>query len=232
MLDPLLVNPVLDVLLAGSFTELAAVLRGQADAIVPSWENMVREVLPAADALTISQLRDHIPMTLDRLADVLESTSIGTINQFILETGQHGNLRFEQGFNIDELLIEYRLLRRALIEHVESSLNRRTTIREDVALNMGIDIILHNGITAFVEHRTTDAAHDPIAAARVLSTLSHDLRNNISAVMLTLELLRRKLTTQPRLADDLSDLKVARQTLMETIEGIERLARGVRARER
>ena len=39
---------------------------------------------------------------------------------FITQTTDHGVLRFHQGYNVEELIIEYRLLRRVIIEEVES----------------------------------------------------------------------------------------------------------------
>lgn len=66
-------NPVSDLLEARSFQPLADALRQRADKIIARWEALVREVLPAADSLTFAQVRDHVPQTLAKLADALES---------------------------------------------------------------------------------------------------------------------------------------------------------------
>jgi hypothetical protein len=224
-------NPVLDVLTCNSFSELATALRVQTANVVPSWESMVREALPSADSLTLAQLRNRIPDILAQLVEVLESTTAVKMNELIDSTGQHGAIRFQQGFKLDEVLIEYRLLRRVLIEQAEQALNRRTTVQEDIALNMGIDTILHHGITSFFSHYQGRPQDEAVATHKAISTLSHDLRNNVSSAMLNLELVRRRLARSQEFTDELSELKVTRQSLATTIEGIEKLARVAQGRD-
>lgn len=216
-------TPVLDVLENESFRHAAAALRERSERILTRWENLVRELLPTADKLTFSQLRDHIPTTLAKMADALESTSPAETRSLIYQTTDHGVLRFHQGYNVEELIIEYRLLRRVIIEEVESALGRRTSMNEDIALSMGIDTVLQQGVVALVAHQRQKLQAASQAEAKYISFLSHDLRNNLNSVTMLLEVLQMELAGQPQFKDPLADVAAAQKAIMSTIEGMNRI---------
>jgi signal transduction histidine kinase len=216
-------TPVLDVLENQSFQHVATALRNQSERILMRWEALVRELLPTADRLTFAQLRDHIPGTLVRMADALESTSPVETRSLISQTTDHGVLRFHQGYNVEELIIEYRLLRRVIIEEVESCLGRRTSMDEDIALSMGIDTVLQQGVVALVAHQRQKLQAASQAEAKYISFLSHDLRNNLNSVTMLLEVLQMELAGKPEFKDPLADVAAAQSAIMSTIEGMNRI---------
>src|SRR4051794_7733246 len=57
------------------YTELAAFLSKERDAVVQEWISAVRRdrTIPTAENLTVRQLRDHMPEVFDRLAEVLRA---------------------------------------------------------------------------------------------------------------------------------------------------------------
>ncbi len=59
----------LDLLAHHPFPHLAAAVRARADFIIPEWEIAVRGTLPAADELTLQQLRNSLPSILEEVAD-------------------------------------------------------------------------------------------------------------------------------------------------------------------
>ncbi|HEY7091489.1 MAG TPA: RsbRD N-terminal domain-containing protein, partial [Tepidisphaeraceae bacterium] len=223
-------NPVSDVLENRSYADLAHVLRERSDAILKRWETVVREVLPRADAMNLAQLRDQIPRTLNMLADALESTRPAQTHELADHSGTHGGERFAQGFDLHELLIEYRLLRRAVVEEIESHLGRRTSRAEDLALGMAIDTVLSQGVMAFFQHLREEISAATDAEARFLAYLSHDLRNHLNHVTLLLQLIGTQLNQQPQFAEELSNISSARQAILETVEGMERLLKSARVR--
>ncbi len=214
---------VLDVLATNAFKQVAVALRNRSEAILARWEALIRDLLPTADKLTFTQLRDHLPGTLAKMADALESTSPAEIRTLIAQTGDHGELRFQQGYNVEELIIEYRLLRRVVIEEVESALNRRTSMDEDIALSMGIDTVLQQGVVALVNHQRQKLQSASKAEAKYISFLSHDLRNNLNSVTMLLEVLQMELAGQPQFKDPLADVAAAQRAIMDTIEGMNRI---------
>ena len=95
---------------------------------------------------------------------------------------------------------------------------------------MGIDTALHRGVTAFVRSLTTRLKSAADAESKYLSFLSHDLRNNLSGVTLTLEWLRHRLAASPDFKEEVNDLDTLQHSITETVEGMDRLLQAVRLR--
>lgn len=223
-------NLITDVLEARPFRDLARAVRSQTDGIVTEWVGMVREVLPAADGLTLAEVRDHLPQILAKLSDALESAASAQTRELINHTGLHGAIRFQEGYNIEELLIEYRLLRRVIIEQVEAALGRRTTTTEDVALSMGIDTVLHEGVAAFVRDQNELLQAATRTEAKYLSFLSHDLRSHLNGISLTMEIIKRRLQSEASFAEEVADIQSLQNSVRSTVEGMERLLQAERLR--
>ena len=223
-------NAVSDVLETQSFATLAQVLRNRADDTLTRWEALRARILRGADALTLAQVRDEVPQTLQMLADALESRNADEARELSGQSGAHGIERFSQGYKIEELLIEYRLLRRVVIDEIESHLGRRTTKGEDLALSMGIDAVLAQGVAAFSRHLEAELTAAADAEAKFLAYLSHDLRNQLNHIMLHLEMIAMALKDKPDVAQDLNQLTGARTAIHQTVEGMERLLKTVRLR--
>src|SRR4051812_24429206 len=110
-------HPSLDVLKYRAMPEVAAALREAEEEILAQWKRKVIETLPAADELTMQQLEDHLPLLIDKLAAALESNESQQTHELVAVSPVHGEARFHQHFNLNELLIEYHILRRMIIEH-------------------------------------------------------------------------------------------------------------------
>src|SRR5213078_923164 len=111
-------HPNLEMLATRPYPELAAALRARNEPICQRWERAVRQTLPQADALTLRQIRDDLPQVLDYAAKALESARPVSTQRLIDISGTHGEVRYHEGYNINELLVEYDLLRPILIEEV------------------------------------------------------------------------------------------------------------------
>jgi len=222
-------NLIDDLLRNQRFPEIAALLREQSQTIVERWESMVRQALPAADSLTLAQVRDEVPQTLAKLADALEFGS-DQVRELISQTGGHAVERVRQGYNVEELMIEYRLLRRIVIEQVESALSRRSSMAEDLALSIGIDTVVQQGVVAFVNRQNDLIKRASDAEAKFLAFLSHDLRNRLNHATLGLELVIRKLRDAAEYADDASLLDSIQRSITDTIEAMERVLQSERLR--
>src|SRR5205823_661206 len=135
-----------------------------------------------------------------------------------------------QGFKFDEVVVEYRLLRRVIIERADAALGRRLTAAEDVALNMGIDAALQNGLVAFVTHLTARLRAATEVEAKYLAFLSHDLRGTLNSVTLSLELLRMYLAAQPDGAEYADMLDPLKRSILTTVAGMDRLLQVERLR--
>jgi hypothetical protein len=123
-------HPSLDVLKYRAMPEVAVALRAAEDEILAQWRAKVLETLPTADELTMQQLEDHLPMLVDKIAAALEASEPQPTNELVAISPVHGETRFHQNFNLNELLIEYHILRRVMLENISEQLDRDLDLDE------------------------------------------------------------------------------------------------------
>ena len=92
--------------------KLSALIRREGEALLSRWRGQVKQ-LPSARRLDIPTLNDHIPRLLEELAAALESGSDETIAEAVCEGSPpaHGLQRVEDGFDIEEVVAEYNIMR-------------------------------------------------------------------------------------------------------------------------
>lgn len=219
-----------DLLETHSFPEVASAVKARIDRILMRWEAAVQEELPGADELTLTQVRDHIPLILERFAHALESDQAADTESLRSVSRSHGEIRFQQNYNVREFIVEYRLLRRIVMEEIHEASGGELSVSEMIVLDMGIDTALQQGLLTFIDYQKQRIEHATAAESKYLRFLSHDLRNNLSQVTFVLELLGERLDELPEFADDVHDIHAAHRTIMETMAGMEKLLQAERLR--
>lgn len=219
-----------DVLARQPCPELAAALRAAAGGVIDRWQAAVRRALPSADALTFAQLRDDLPVILEQVAKALESDRPGATDELIAITPDHGGVRYQQDFKLDEMMVEYLLLRRILFEDVAAHLGRPMATGELLALNLAVDETVRRATVDFVEHQSRQLKAANEAQSKYLSFLSHDLRGGLNGIFLMIEVLKRELLKEPKFADAVEDLEMMRRSLTETIGTMDRFLHAERFR--
>jgi signal transduction histidine kinase len=215
-------HPPLDLLTQRSFPELAAALRQCAGRVLERWERRVRELLPTADELTLSQLRDNLPGALHGMADALAADQPAPTDELISSSSEHGAARFHHNYSVAEVLTEYHLLRRVVVEEVATQLARPLKTDEIVVLNQGVDASVRQAVIAFVDYQTGELKTATEAQSKYLSFLSHDLRGGLNGIFLMIEVLKRELGGDPKYAETIEDLDAMRRQLLETVATMDR----------
>ena len=221
---------LVDVLMNRSFPELASAVRAAMQTVVARWVELVQRSLPPADELTYAQVRDDLPTVLEQMARALEAARSGPTERLLEITPKHGEVRFHQSFNVDQLIGEYQLLRPILIEQVGEVLGRPLEPEESVALHAGLDLVVRRSTAAFVEHQTAQLKAATEAQSKYLSFLSHDLRGGLNGVFLMIEVLRRELLKDQKFKESLEDLEMMRRSIFETIGTMDRFLHAERFR--
>jgi signal transduction histidine kinase len=221
---------LLDVLMNRSFPELASAVRAAIPSVVDRWVALVRKSLPPADELTFAQVRDDLPVVLEHMARALQEERAAPTQKLLEITPRHGEVRYHQSFNVDQLIGEYQLLRPVLIEQVTEVLGRPLEPEESVAMHAGIDLIVRRSTSEFVAHQTQELKAATEAQSKYLSFLSHDLRGGLNGVFLMIEVLRRELVKEPKFKESLEDLEMMRRSIFETIGTMDRFLHAERFR--
>ncbi|EGF91040.1 histidine kinase-, DNA gyrase B-, and HSP90-like ATPase family protein [Asticcacaulis biprosthecium C19] len=177
---------------------LVEFIRQNRDPIIAEWESFATTLSPAAN-MTRMQLRDHIDEILSFICDDLETAQTKTeqvekshgkrdSGQGYADTAAeaHGELRHGDGFDIVQMVSEYRALRGSI---VKLWMRRRRTLEdtdiEDLTrFNESIDQALAESVVKF--SAKVDYSRDLI-----LGVLGHDLRSPLGAISMAGQLLPR-----------------------------------------
>jgi signal transduction histidine kinase len=219
-----------DLLAQHPFPELASALRSQQDRILETWVALVREALPVTRALSFDELKDNIPAILAGMADALESGGGEAVAKLIEASPQQGLTRYRQKYNLVDLMLEDRLLRRVIVEGVGASLGRALNMAEDMALHTAIDLMLQQAVIALVGQQQEKLRIAAEAELKYLSFLSHDLNNNLGSVTLWLQVLRDRLSNYPEFEEDVETVEAIQQSILDTIAGMGRILQAERLR--
>jgi signal transduction histidine kinase len=224
-------DATLDLLKFSAFPELANALSARTDAVLHRWYTVVRDKLPSADALTIEQLRDELPVVLKELVKTIAGDDGSHYTKLEKASEGHGQTRFHQSFSINELLVEYAILRPLLLDEVATQMGRDLTPEEAATLNMGLDTAVRKGVTkftAFQEHQLKLVAE---AQSKYLSFLAHDLRGGLNGVLLMVEVLKRELAGETKFKESIHDLDSMRRSILDTVSTMDRFLHAERFRQ-
>jgi hypothetical protein len=175
---------------------LSTFIRENSTAIIAEWENFARSLVPAASGMSPLSLRNHISYILEFIADDIDtvqtdseqtSKSLGKKPKSATDSVAeiHAALRQAGGFNLDQMVSEYRALR-ASVTKLWSARDlepTRQSAADFVRFNEAIDQETTESISYY--SKKVDHSRDLF-----LGVLGHDLRNPIGAMMMTAELIK------------------------------------------
>ncbi|WP_345815075.1 sensor histidine kinase [Paraburkholderia sp. PREW-6R] len=175
--------------------------------------------LSEADRLTYEQLADHIPNILEEICIVLEQQDLDQCETAIeRDARQHGKLRWQQGYRIDELVRELDLFRQmltgAIVEFSEMkpSFTRRHEERARHFIDECVSFVTLTSIrevvserdrtiedsTARLESVNKELTHNQQLVSelyesrmRITRRVVHDLRNFLNVFSMALQLMSR-----------------------------------------
>jgi two-component system, OmpR family, phosphate regulon sensor histidine kinase PhoR len=95
-----------------SLRRIGALVREQRHVLLSRWRRQVRQI-PSARGLDTPSLNDHMPYLIEELANALESQPDDSIEESLLQGSPpaHGRQRLHDGFNVEEVVAEYNVLR-------------------------------------------------------------------------------------------------------------------------
>jgi len=172
---------------------LTRFIREDGAQIVKEWTSFAGTRIPAGKGMTRLALQDHIEEILDFIAGDLESAQTGS-EQVQKSQGDgpkaggaqrsaaevHADLRLSDGFDIDQMVSEYRALRACVVKLWDAR-NRewdRSDFDDLIRFNEAID----QAITESLTHYTKTLDH---SRNLFLGILGHDLRNPIGAILIS-----------------------------------------------
>ncbi len=171
---------------------LADFIAHNTEAILAHWEEFATSLLPAAAGLTSLALRDHAPHILAAVAKDLDTPQTRD-EQSEKSKGQaprvegapetaaqtHAVLRARGGFDINQLVAEYRALRASVLRlWMDASPLDASGVEDIIRFNEAIDQAVAESVGHF---------HAQVEQARnlLLGMLGHDMRSPLSTIVTT-----------------------------------------------
>lgn len=171
---------------------LAEFILHDMEAILQEWDSFAAAHIPAAARMAPEAVRDHAKQILTAVAQDLstfqtkqaqaeKSKGLAPEMRGDPETAAetHAVLRAQSGFDINELVAEYRALRASVLRRwMEACRSDDLSLGDVVRFNEAIDQAIAESIEYFTAQ--VDRARN-----MVLAMLSHDMRNPLSTVTMT-----------------------------------------------
>jgi signal transduction histidine kinase len=185
---------------------------GKSCGVIPEQAALIHE-------LDDEELQDHLPGLTDKVIRCLHGEQSENLDE---DAARHGRQRRALGYSVVPLLRELQIFRRVLTGMVQEIVGAEVSAEEiERGRNLIIDMVDRSMNISILQY--TMAAEEERNSAqgearelheqrdRFLVTLSHELRNQVSPILLGAQLLR--------------DLKPSDQRMQRAVEGIERQAR-------
>ena len=150
------------------------------------WRTQVRE-LPSAARLSTPTLNDHMPSLLDELAEAFRKDMDVSIPEMLADgtPPAHGLQRLQDGFEIDEVVAEYNILRGCIHDMADRhGLNLQG--RPFHILNRVLDSAVGLAVQTFATQRALEVQQ---RRSEYLTFIAHDLRTPLNAVALATKIL-------------------------------------------
>jgi two-component system phosphate regulon sensor histidine kinase PhoR len=165
--------------------QLSTVLLEERDALLAEWRARVLDI-PAARKLDMPALTDHMPRFVTELATALRRVEGGEPDApYVASPPEHGCQRFEDGFDIEEVVAEYNLMRSSVLGLAE----RRGVPVQGRALRV-VNDLLDYAIGAAVKHfAQRQATEVQRRREEYLAFVAHDLRTPLNAITLATHIL-------------------------------------------
>ena len=157
--------------------EFAAFIRENKPRIMDEWLAAVRR-LPSAHDLPLPVIADHVPDMLDQLAEAIEREDT-TAQSLHGLPNLHAALRAREGYDLRQVVAEYRTLRRIILEvfvrHGGLPDETRPRIAPLRVLNAALDSAINDAVDQYALER--DRAREMF-----IGMLGHDLREPLNAI--------------------------------------------------
>jgi len=167
---------------------LASLIETHCESLLMQWRSQVCQ-MPSARNLDTPTLNDHVPSLLDELVAALRAGSNETILNALKDGSPpaHGLQRVKDGFDIEEVVSEYNILRGCIHDLVDS---HQLSLQGKAfqILNRVFDGAIGLAVQAYATQRALDVQN---RREEYLAFVAHDLRTPLNAISLVGKVLER-----------------------------------------
>lgn len=197
---------------------VAECIRGNLRPISDAWERAVVAERVELTGVRPCDLAKHLPEFLERLADSAEAGEGRGSPAFLEAARRHALERLREGCLLEELSLEYALLRKVLLERLQELDPAAGSLDGLVRLNEALDHATELAVRCYDDQRSS-------RGERFVRLLGHDLRNPLNASSIAADALTRSEPLSPRGQKRLSTIARANARMSRLIENMLDFAR-------
>ncbi len=175
-------------------TSLAEFIQDNTKQIITEWVSFAQTLTPAANHMTMFALRDHIPQILSFIINDMKTPQTSSEQKEKSQGNQekdatttvaevHAALRLADGFNIDQMVSEWRALRASVIKLWSD--DNTAMVRKDVIDLIRFNEAIDQQLAESVSHFTEKVSH---SKDLFIGMLSHELRNPLNVITMAAHL--------------------------------------------
>lgn len=177
---------------------LSNFIREHSEPIIAEWETFAGTLAPASEATSPLSLRNHIKYILQFIADDTDSpqTDAEQVKKSRGEKAKpstdsvaevHAALRQAGGFNLDQMVSEYRALRASVVK-LWGAAQAMEPVKQDIIDLTRFNEAIDQELTESISYYSSKVER---SRNLFLGILGHDLRNPIGAMTMSAELIAR-----------------------------------------
>ncbi|MGE3317134.1 MAG: ATP-binding protein [Planctomycetaceae bacterium] len=209
------------------FSEIARIIRRDADAIVNLWAVESRRQRPETQSKHWDVLKNALPKFLKAVADSLAERTDEDEEQHVGFAEEHGEQRWATGWDLSDLVSDYQLLRQTVLDYVERERGCPPTFKERSAINLYIDDAISAAVKRYVENESAELERSRNRLNEFLAILGHELRNPLNGIAMGLQLIALEQPAERKNTEAMMGQQVALMTrLVDDMLDLSRIARG------
>lgn len=212
--------------------DIGKVLANKSELIVQEWVEDVQKdkIVTSARNLAYQSVRNSVPLLIEALSSILSQSEESEISLLIEQAIEHGILRAQQGFDAEELMREYGILRQIIFSNLASELNQLDTteaIRIFRLIDLAIDMVVGRCFKKYTSEVLDDLEQvksqllltnqelSRLVAAQQdnISRLAHELKNPLNSIIGYSDLIIKRNKIDPQSDNDNRDLKQIERVL-------------------
>lgn len=191
--------------MAEAGTSLFALLRERKKELLDRWSQQVDAAL-ASEALSRSELVDHIPVFIDELVGALYPDAVPLPGMQVVSAEEHGAQRLRLGFNVGEVVREYGILHLCILELAHEA-GVAITFDEQQIIGRWLNAGIANAVSQYGLEREAEMQRQ---AAEHLGFLAHELRNPLSAARMAFQVIRSRDLAAPNRTVEILERNLSR----------------------
>ena len=142
-LDPELIH-------AERFEEIGRIIERDAEVLIDRWARRAIQEQPQAEPTHRGEMRDDLPAFLRAIGQWLASTDAYEPGPHQLIAVKHGERRWRVGWELPDVVADYRILRLVILDYLEDKLERPLEVREVMAVGLVLDEAISAAVQRYV----------------------------------------------------------------------------------